>query len=204
MGDLMLYNTNLLGFISEDLWDIKQAPDGLVKEIRVHSLYSGAGIACRPWNDALAGDRRMKPLLYIFPRSLSPDSQQWVCRPPLSLQIHDLCGYSPISYQMIYEPESNSNRAVSGLSRLDAKLGAVHPSIVFLRLAEGQQPLFSNLQELDIDTTDTSILLLLASPLPDDHFPFGCRGCHGFHLCGWKLRSFPISCVPDGRNYPRS
>ncbi|KAK0456820.1 hypothetical protein EV421DRAFT_95501 [Armillaria borealis] len=198
------HNADLLGFIIKGLWDIEQAPSGLVNGKRVHSLYSGAGMACCPWHNTLAGDRRMKPFLCIFPRSLSPDSQQWVCRPPLSLQIHDLCGYSLISYQMIYGPESNSNRAVSGLSRLDAKLGTVHSSTIFLRLAEGQQPLFSNLQELDIDTTDTSILLFLASPLLNDHFPFGCKGCHGFHLCGWKLRSFPISCVPDGRNYPRS
>ncbi|PBL01359.1 hypothetical protein ARMGADRAFT_422769 [Armillaria gallica] len=39
---------------------------------------------------------------------------------------------------------------------------------IFLRLTEGQQSLFTNLRELNIDTnfaTDTSILLFLAIPL---------------------------------------
>ncbi len=130
----------------------------------------------------------------------SPDNRQWVRRPPFSLQIGaDLCRYSLISHRMIYGPDSNGTRIT-----LNAKLCTVDSSTIFLRLTEGQQPLFSNLRELDIDTTDTSRLLFLAGPLLDDHFPFGCRGCHGFHLCGWNFRSFTISCVPDRRNYPQS
>ncbi len=42
---------------------------------------------------------------------------------------------------------------------------------IFLRLAEGQQPLFPNLQKLNVDmnfAADTSILLFLASALLDD------------------------------------
>ncbi|SJL05371.1 uncharacterized protein ARMOST_08738 [Armillaria ostoyae] len=143
----MLYNTNLPGFISEDLWDIKQAPDGLVNGIRVHSLYSGAGMACCPWHNALAGDRGMKPLLYIFPRSLSPDSQQWGCRPPLSLQIHDLCAYSPISYRMIYGPDSNSNRAASGLSPSTQSWAlSIHPTYSCALLRDGKlsSPTYGN------------------------------------------------------------
>ncbi|PBL01371.1 hypothetical protein ARMGADRAFT_423620 [Armillaria gallica] len=103
---------------------------------------------------------------------------------------------------MIYGPDSNGTCIT-----LNAKLCTVDSSTMFLRLAEGQQPLFSNLRELNIDTnfaTDTSILLFLAIPLLNDHFPFGCRGCQGVQLCGWSLRSFTISCVPDRRNYPRS
>ncbi len=52
-----------------------------------------------------------------------------------------------------------------------AKLSTVHSSTIFLRLAEGQQSLFSNLQKLNVDmnfAADTSILHFLASALLDD------------------------------------
>ncbi len=86
----VLSNADLLGFICKDLWDIEQAPGSLVDEICVHSLYSLA-LTCHAisetaldclWHEICG----MKPLLYIFPRGLSPDNNQWVCRPPFYLE----------------------------------------------------------------------------------------------------------------------
>ncbi len=68
----VLYNANLLGFISEDLWDIEQVPSGLANGIRVHSLYSLAP-ACMPSlkQHLITSGWIYVGLLYIFPRSLS-------------------------------------------------------------------------------------------------------------------------------------
>ncbi|PBK89309.1 hypothetical protein ARMGADRAFT_339697 [Armillaria gallica] len=197
----VLYNADLLGSICKDLWDIEQAPASLVNGIRVHSLYSLA-LACRAVSetalDCLWQEiRGMKPLLYIFPRTLSPDNRQWV--------LPDI-----ISDDTWARFEHYSCRVRSII--LDAQLRTIHPSTIFMRLAERQVPLFPNLQKLNVDmnfAADTSILFFLASPKLDDvtiTFPAYAdtvMASTSVRTVAWKLptlRSFTISCVPDGNN----
>ncbi|KAK0198110.1 hypothetical protein F5146DRAFT_72909 [Armillaria mellea] len=113
--------------------------------------------------------------------------------PSTSLQVGlDLCRYSPISFPLLYGPDSNGTRAMSVLSCLDTQLGIVHSSAIYLRLAEKQELVFPKLQKLNVSmhfVADTSILSFLAGSLLDDvsvTFPSGCRRCHGLHLCGSK------------------
>ncbi|PBK60030.1 hypothetical protein ARMSODRAFT_1090527 [Armillaria solidipes] len=197
----VLYNADLLGFICKDLWDIEQAPGGLVNGIRIHSLYSLA-LTCHAVSetalDCLWQEiRGMKPLLYIFPRTLSPDNGQWI--------LPDIISDDTWAR---FEQYSCRIRSIT----LDAQLRTIHSSSIFLRLAERQVPLFPNLQKLNVDmnfAADTSILFFLASPLLDDvtiAFPAHAMidtASASVRTVGWKLptlRSFTISCVPDGNN----
>ncbi|PBK98326.1 hypothetical protein ARMGADRAFT_573864 [Armillaria gallica] len=141
----------------------------------------------------------MKPLLYLFPRTLSPDNGQWM----LPDNISD-------DTWVRFEQYSRRIRSIT----LDAQLHTIHSSTIFLRLAENCEPLFPNLQKLNVDmnfAADTSILFFLASPLLDDvtiAFPAYAvidTASTSVRTVSRKLptlRSFTISCIPDG-NHPR-
>ncbi len=93
---------------------------------------------------------------------------------------------------------------------LDAQLRTIHSSTIFLRLAENCEPVFPNLQKLNVDmdfAADTSILFFLASPLLDDvtiAFPAYAvidMASTSVRTVSRKLptlRSFTISCAPGG------
>ncbi|KAK0506462.1 hypothetical protein EDD18DRAFT_32467 [Armillaria luteobubalina] len=199
----VLYNTDLLGSICKVLWDIEQKPASLVNGRRIHSLYSLA-LTCRDvsgtaldylWQDI----RGMKPLLYIFPRTQTPDSRQWI--------LPDIISDDTWAR---FEQYSCRVRSIT----LNAQLRTIHSSTIFLRFAERQVPLLPSLQKLNVDiafAADTSILFFLASPLLDGvtiAFPAHAAidtASASVRTVVWKLpalSSFTISCVPDG-NQPR-
>ncbi|PBK89316.1 hypothetical protein ARMGADRAFT_1033382 [Armillaria gallica] len=198
----VLYNADLLGSICKDLWDIEQAPASLVNGIRIHSLYSLA-LTCHAVSETALDYlwqeiRGMEPLLYLFPRTLSPNNGQRMLPDIIS-----------DGTWVRFKQYSRRIRSIT----LDEQLRTIHSSTIFLRLAENYEPLFPNLQKLTVDmnfAADTSILFFLASPLLDDvtiAFPAHAvidTASASVRTVGWKLpklRSFTISCVPDG-NYP--
>ncbi|PBK61958.1 hypothetical protein ARMSODRAFT_1025293 [Armillaria solidipes] len=201
----VLCNADLLGFICKNLWDIEQAPGGLVNGIRVHSLLSLA-LTCHAVSETALDFlwqeiHGMKPLLYIFPCAPASDNNQWI--------LPDI-----ISDDTWARFERYSCRVHS--ITLDAQLRAAHSSTIFLRLSGRQEPLFPNLQKLTVDMSfaaDTSILLFLASPRLETvniAFPSNAEAAMAstsVWTVGWKLpmlQSFTISSIRHaGGHRPR-
>lgn len=198
----VFYNADLLGYVCKDLWDIEQAPGGVLHGTRMDSLLSLA-LTCHfisevaldcLWHEICG----MKPLLYLFPRDLSSNDDQGILPDVISDDTW-----------VRFERYSRRVRAIT----LDAQLRTLHSSTIFLRLAERREPIFPNLQKLSVDMSfaaDTAILLFLASPRLDDvtiTFPSNAEtvvASTSVRTVGWKvpmLHSLTISYIRQrGRN----